>query len=53
MLFMISKSMRYIHVEVSFLTTRFKSPDEDDWVELRIVFKYLEGTNHVKLTLGV
>ena len=53
MLFMISKSMRYIRVEVSFLTTRVKSPDEDEWVDLRIVLKYLEGTNHVKLTLGV
>ena len=33
---------------VSFLTTRVKSPDEDDWGKLRHGLMYLKGTLHIK-----
>jgi hypothetical protein len=38
---------------VAFLTTRVKSPDEDDWEKLKRVLKYLNGTKHLKLRLSV
>ena len=44
---------RDIVVAVSFLTTRVKKPDEDDWGKLKRVLKYLNGTRHLKLTLNV
>jgi hypothetical protein len=36
---------------VSFLTTRVQSPNEDDWEKLKRIFKYLNGTRNLKLTL--
>ncbi len=36
---------------MSFLTTRVKDPDEDDWKKLVRVLKYLNGTPYMKLTL--
>ena len=33
---------------VSFLTTRFKEPDEDDWVKLKHGLRYLKGTLYMK-----
>ena len=38
---------------VLFLTTRVISPDENDWVEMKILLKYLKVTNHTKLKLRV
>ena len=38
---------------VAFLTTRVKSPGEDDWGKLKRVLKYLNGTRHLHLTLSV
>ena len=38
---------------VVFLTTRVKSPDEDNWGKLKRVRKYLNGTRNLKLTLLV
>ena len=38
---------------VAFLTTRVKSPDEDDWGKLKRVLKYLNGTKYLKLKLSV
>ena len=43
---------RDIQTAVSFLTTRVKEPDEDDWGKLKRVLKYLNGTLHLKLTLS-
>jgi hypothetical protein len=43
---------RDIQTTVGFLTTRVKSPDEDDWGKLKRVLKYLNGTKHLKLTLS-
>ena len=38
---------------MSFLTTRVKAPDEDDWLKLCRVLKYLKGMRHMKLNLSV
>jgi hypothetical protein len=38
---------------VSFLTTRVKDPDEDNWKKLVRVLKYLNGARYTKLTLVV
>jgi hypothetical protein len=40
-----------IQTAVSFLTTRVKDPDKDDWKKLVRVLKYLNGTGYMKLTL--
>ena len=42
-----------IQTLVSFLCTRCKEPDEDDWGKLKRVLKYLYGTIHTKLCLLV
>ena len=36
-----------------FLCTRCKAPDEDDWGKLKLVLKYLYGTQHMNLCLSV
>ena len=51
LIFMSLLSRRYIQTLVSLLTTRVKSPDEDDRVKLKIILKYLKGTKHTNLTL--
>jgi hypothetical protein len=38
---------------VAFLTTRVKSPYEDDWGKLTRKLKYLNGTKYLKLKLSV
>lgn len=53
LLFASTRARRDIQVAVAFLTTRVKSPDEDDWGKLKRVLKYLNGTKHLKLTLTV
>ncbi len=40
-----------IQTAVSFLTTRVQEPDEDDLGKLKQFLKYLNGTQHLKLTL--
>ena len=51
LLFVANRARRDIQTAVSFLTTRVKEPDEDDWGKLKRVLKYLNGTKHLKLTL--
>ena len=51
LLFACNRARRDIQVAVSFLTTRVKHPDEDDWGKLKRVLKYLNGTKSLKLTL--
>jgi hypothetical protein len=34
---------------VAFLITRVKSPDEDDWLKLKRLLKYIRGTVHIPL----
>ena len=52
-IFVSERDIRYIQISVEFLTTRVKNPDEDDWGNLKRVFKYLKVTRHMKLTLTV
>jgi hypothetical protein len=51
LLFAANRARRDIQTAVSFLTTRVKEPDEDDWGKLKRVLKYLNGTKYLKLTL--
>lgn len=44
---------RDVQTTVAFLTTRVKSPGEDDWGKLKRVLKYLNGTRNLNLTLSV
>ncbi len=44
LLFAASRARRNIQTAVSFLTTRVKDPDKDDWGKLVRVLKYLNGT---------
>ena len=53
LLFMATRARRDIQTAVAFLTTRVKSPDEDDWGKLKRVLKYLNGTKYLKLRLTV
>ena len=53
LLFISTWVQRDIQTAVAFLTTRVKRPDEDDWGKLKRLLKYLKGTRHMKLTLGV
>ncbi len=51
LLFAANRARRDIQTAVSFLTTRVRDPDEDDWKKLVRVLKYLKGTQYMKLTL--
>ena len=51
LLFVTMRCRRDIQTAVSFLTTRVKAPDEDDWSKLRRILKYLYGTVYLSLTL--
>jgi hypothetical protein len=53
LLFMATRARRDIQTAVAFLSTRVKSPDEDDWGKLKRVLKYLNGTKYLKLKLSV
>ena len=53
LLFMATRARRDIQTAMAFLTTRVKSPDEDDWGKLKRVLKYLNGTRYLKLQLTV
>ncbi len=44
LLFMETRARRDIETAVAFLTTRVKTPDEDDWGKLKRVLKYLNDT---------
>ncbi len=47
LLFMAMRARQDIQTPVAFLTTRAKSPDEDDWGKLKRVLKYLNGTKYL------
>jgi hypothetical protein len=53
LLFLSGRARRDIQTAVAFLTTRVKSPDEDDWGKVKRVLKYLNGTRQLGLTLSV
>jgi hypothetical protein len=50
---MATRARQDIQTAVAFLTTRVKSPDEDDWGKLNCMLKYLNGTKYLKLRLTV
>jgi hypothetical protein len=51
-LLFLSQVCHDIKTTVAFLTTRVKTPDEDNWGKLKRVIKYLNGTRYLKLTLS-
>jgi len=51
LLFLCKRARRDIQTAVSFLYTRVKKPDVDDYKKLGRVIKYLRGTDNIKLTL--
>ncbi len=50
-LFLSPRARRDIQPATAFLTTRVKSPDEDDWVKVKRVLGYPKGTLHMLLIL--
>ena len=52
LLFVANRARRDVQTAVSFLTTRVKNPDKDDWGKLVRVLKYLNGTWFMKLILS-
>ena len=52
LLFAANRARRDIQTAVSFLTTRVKAPDKDDWEKLVRVLKYINGTRYMKLILS-
>ena len=52
LLFLCKRARQDIETLVSFLTTRVKDPDEDDWGKLRHGLMYLKGTLHMKRYLS-
>ena len=50
-LFLCKRARPDIQTAVSFLCTRVKCPDEDDWKKLKRMFQYLRGTRELVLTL--
>ena len=53
LLFMCARARPDIRTAVSFLCTRCKEPDEDDWGKLKQLLKYLYGKMNMKLCLSV
>jgi hypothetical protein len=51
LLFTSSSARKDIQLAVSFLTTRVKQPDEDDWNKLKRLLKYIRGKIYMPLIL--
>ena len=52
LLFLSARAWRDIQPVTAFLTTRVKSPDEDDWGKLKRLLQYLRSTIHMPLILS-
>jgi hypothetical protein len=52
LLFLSTRARRDIQPTTAFLTTRVKSPDEDDWGKIKRMLGYLKGTLHMPLVLS-
>jgi hypothetical protein len=52
LLFLSARARRDIQPATAFLTTRVRSPDEDDWGKVKRVLGYLKGTLHMPLILS-
>jgi hypothetical protein len=51
LLFATTRARKDTQHTVAFLTTRVKSPDEDDWMKLKRLLKYIRGTIYMPLIL--
>jgi hypothetical protein len=51
LLFATTRARKDIQHTVAFLTTLVKSPDEDDWMKLKRLLKYIRGTIYMPLIL--
>jgi hypothetical protein len=51
LLFTTTRSRKYIQTSVTFLTTRVRGPDEDDWQKLKLVLRHIKGTIYLPLIL--
>ena len=51
LLFLSQRARRDIMTAVSFLTSRVRDPDEDDWGKVKRVLKYLKGTRSMPLRI--
>jgi hypothetical protein len=51
LIFATTRAMKDIQHTVAFLTTRVKSPDEDDWMKLKQLLKYIRGTIYMSFIL--
>jgi Reverse transcriptase (RNA-dependent DNA polymerase) len=51
LLFLSKRARPDIQTAVAFLTTRVKAPDVDDYKKLARVMKYLDGSQHLTMTL--
>ena len=51
LLFVCMRAVQDIQTVIAFLSTRVKAPNEDDWVKLKRVMKYLNGTRNLELRL--
>jgi hypothetical protein len=52
LLFLSARVRRDIQPATAFLTTRVRSPDEDNWGKVKRVLSYLKGTLHMPLILS-
>jgi hypothetical protein len=52
LLFAANRARQDIQTAVSFLTTRVKAPDQDDWNKFVRILCYLNGTRYLKLILN-
>ena len=52
LLFLCKRTQQDIKMAVSFLSTRVKHPDKNDWGKLKRVLQYLQETRHMKLNLS-
>lgn len=52
LLFVTKRGRGDLMTAISFLSTRVKDPDEDDWKKLLRLLKYVKGTLDMKLTLS-
>ncbi len=53
MLFISSRARRDLQPTVTFLTTRVKGPDKDDWGKLKRALKHVNGTRRLKLRIKI
>jgi hypothetical protein len=51
LLFACPRARKDIQNTVAFLTTRVRSPDEDDWLKLKRVLRYIRSTIYLLLIL--